>query len=303
MTDAEIVRTGVTNGINMKRRTSNGSDTGHWEIRPERCFLDTAWVANAKGGETLPASMSHLSVIWEATIQHVIHLPGLRGNPERTYPATAIGPGYPGTFEKYTATIIAQWMKRKKKVLSQLSDDLRLLGLTGGVMAIPLNAAQIELVVGRLPQLAPVRPEDRVSVADVGIGVSQTLPVLVGLHAAEPDRLVYLEQPETHLHPRAQFDLARVLAIAANRGVRVVVETHSSLLLLGVQTLVAEGILTPDKVKLHWFERGNDGKTTIRPAELDEAGRFGDWPADFDDVTLKAESRFLDAAEARLAKK
>ena len=138
------------------------------------------------------------------------------------------------------------------------------------------------------------------NIADVGVGVSQTLPVLVALRAAQPGQLVYIEQPETHLHPRAQFLLAQVLAAAADRGVRVVVETHSSILLLGVQTLVAEGKLPPDKVKLHWFQRGKDGRTTVRSGELDDAGAFGDWPEDFDDLMLEVQKRYLDAADKRL---
>ena len=77
-------------------------------------------------------------------------------------------------------------------------------------------------------------------------------------------------------------------------------ETHSSLLLLGIQTLVAEGKLSPDLVKLHWFKRDNRGATKVMPADLDKAGAFGDWPEDFGDVELKAQSRFLDASEKRL---
>ena len=73
-----------------------------------------------------------------------------------------------------------------------------------------------------------------VSIADVGFGVSQVLPVLVALTSREiRDSLVYLEQPELHLHPNAQVALAQMLADAAKRGVRVVAETHSSLLLIG----------------------------------------------------------------------
>jgi predicted ATPase len=87
------------------------------------------------------------------------------------------------------------------------------------------------------------------------------------------------------------------------RGVRVVAETHSSLLLLGIQTLVAEGKLPPELVKLHWFTRGDDGATTIQSADLDEGGAFGDWPEDFDDVSLDAQSRYLDAADAYLMRK
>lgn len=213
---------------------------------------------------------------------------------------TAVGPTYPGTFEKYTASLISQWATESDKILDELSDELKLLALTGGVSAVRPNDVQIELYVGRLPDVPSTRPEDRVNIADVGLGVSQTLPVLVALHAARPGQLVYIEQPEAHLHPRAQFALAQVLASAAKRGVRVVVETHSSILLLGVQTLVAEGKLDPDKVKLHWFERGTDGRTIVRPGDLDEAGRFGDWPEDFDDETLSVQKRYLDAASKRI---
>ncbi len=302
MTHAEIVKTGVTQGNDYSEEAPEGYGKGQWEVMQERCFLEPAWVARGPDGTSFFES-TPLAAVWEGTIPEVIHLPGLRGNPERTYPVSATGTSYPGTFEKYTASVISQWQTENEGVLASLGDDLKLLNLTGGVSAHPVYGVQIELMVGRLPDVAPNRPEDRVNIADVGIGVSQTLPVLVALHAARPGQLVYIEQPETHLHPRAQFALARVLASAARRGVRVVVETHSSLLLLGVQTQVAEAQLEPDKVKLHWFQREKDGRTTVRPGDLDEAGRFGDWPEDFDDVTLKAESRFLDAAEGRLAHK
>ena len=109
--------------------------------------------------------------------------------------------------------------------------------------------------------------------------------------------MVYLEQPELHLHPNAQVALAQVLADAAKRGVRVVAETHSSLLLLGIQTLVAEGKLSPELVKLHWFSRNEDGVTEVDSVDLDEAGTYGDWFVDFDDVSLNAQSRFLDAVD------
>jgi len=201
--------------------------------------------------------------------------------------------------EKYTASVIAHWETECEQNLTDLNGDLSLLRLAG-VAAVRINDVQIELHVGRLPDVLPVRPEDRVNIADVGVGVSQTLPVLVALHIAKPNQLVYIEQPETHLHPRAQVALAQVLAAAANRGVRVVVETHSSLLLLGVQALVAEGLLEPDKVKLHWFQRNKHGRTDVQTADLDEAGRFGDWPEDFDNVALQAQKQYLDAADKRL---
>jgi hypothetical protein len=299
MTQAEIVKTGITKGVDYSEEAAAGGfRQGQWEIMRDRCFLGPVWVAKRADGIEFCAG-SRPGPVWENIIPEVIHLPGLRGNPERTYPVTAVGPPYPGTFEKYTASLVSQWMADNEDILAKLSDDLKLLRLAGGVAALRVNDVQIELQVGRLPDVPPARPEDRVNIADVGMGVSQTLPVLVALHAAQPRGLVYVEQPEAHLHPRAQFDLAQVLAAAANRGVRMVVETHSSALLLGVQTLVAEGTLAPDKVKLHWFRRKPDGRTVVDSADLDEAGAFGDWPEDFDDVALQTQSRYLDAAGAR----
>ena len=232
----------------------------------------------------------------ESCIFNSIHLPGLRDNPERAYKQTSTGPRYPGTFEHYTASVIHEWQETKDKRLMTLGNTLHTLGLTGKVGTKKIGDVGIEVQVGRLPR-GSNDDTDMVSIADIGFGVSQVLPVLVAVIAAEPGRLVYIEQPELHLHPRAQVALAQVLADAAKRGVRVVAETHSSLLLLGIQTLVAEGDLSPELVKLHWFTRREDGVTEVNSVDLDEAGTYGDWPVDFDDVDLGAQSCYLDAVD------
>src|SRR5262249_34998917 len=170
------------------------------------------------------------------------------GNRERTYPVTEVGPSFPGTFEKYVASLISRWGSEPANRIQELGNDLNLLGLTWKIEAKPLDDTQVELRVGRLPRPKRGSAHDLVSIADVGFGVSQTLPVVVALQAARPGQLVYIEQPEIHLHPRAQVAMGRLLVNAANRGVRVVAETHSSLLLLAVQALVAEGVIDPNLV-------------------------------------------------------
>ena len=263
-------------------------------VKRSRCFLRLA----SQGGSGYLNLDTTVKLINdpESDILDIIHLPGLRGNPERTYGLTSTGPRYPGRFEHYAASIIHEWQKTKNERLNTVTGSLRALELTGQVGTKKIGDVGIEVQVGRLPHDS-VNEADMVSIADVGIGVSQVLPVLVAVIVAEPGQLVYLEQPELHLHPRAQVALARVLTDAAKRGVRVVVETHSSLLLLGIQTLVAEGKLSPELVKLHWFTRNKDGITEINSVDLDEAGTYGDWPVDFDDVSLNAQSRFLDAVD------
>lgn len=274
-----------------------GSEGRELIIIRERCFLNAA--VRLPNNEISHSNVS-LATTTEPLIRQVIHLPGSRGNPERNFPITAVGSNFPGIFQEYSASIIAKWQDEKNNSkLKQLGKDLESLGLTWKVTAKRINDAQVELQVGRLPHVAKGGARDLVNIADVGFGVSQTLPVLVALLVAEPGQLVYIEEPEIHLHPRAQSAMAQILADAAKRGVRVVIETHSQLLLLGIQTLVAEGELAPELVKLHWFKRRNDGGTEISSTDLDKAGTFGDWPEDFAEVSLEAESRYLDAAESQ----
>lgn len=270
-----------------------------------RCFLRIDFdPLDDRGNFVLPSvpelyGLEGPSFIISETLRGMIHVPGLRSNPERVYPRTATGPDFPGTFEHYVATIIADWQEKEDGRVKLLEAMLTDLGLTGKISAAVVNDTQIELQVGRLPK-SKQSGDDLVSIADVGFGVSQVLPVLVSLLVAKPGQLVYLEQPELHLHPRAQYALAKILAEAAKRGVKLVVETHSALLLLNVQTLVAEQELNSNLVKLHWFSRSDeDGTTSIQSTDLDENGAFGDWPEDFGDVELKAEGAYLDAVEGR----
>ena len=259
-------------------------------VKRSRCFL----VFGSKDGYTFFTVTPNL----ESNILNSIHLPGLRGNPERIYKLANTGARYPGTFEHYAASIIHEWQETGDERLKIVVGALHTLELTGKVSTKRVGDIGIEVQVGRLWHDS-TSETDMVSITDVGFGVSQVLPVLIAVLVAEPGQLVYLEQPELHLHPRAQVALARVLADAAKRGVRVVAETHSSLLLLGVQTLVAEGDLSPELVKLHWFTRREDGVTEVTSADLDEAGAYGDWPEDFDDVDLKTQSRYIKAAQSR----
>ncbi len=234
----------------------------------------------------------------QSLLTDVIHLPGLRGNPERHYLQTATGPKFPGRFERYFASIIHSWQTNEDPRLSALHTWLKALGLTSAVKTTEVGDTHIELWVNRLPG-KPGRAPQWVNIADVGFGVSQVMAVLVGLLVADKGRLVYIEQPELHLHPRAQVALAQILVEAANRGVKTVVETHSDLLLLAIQTHVAKGELAPEDSRLHWFsQKESTGRTEVSSTQLDKLGAFGDWPEDFGRVAADLETDYLDAVAA-----
>jgi len=266
-------------------------------LTQNRCFLTP--VIQSRAGSAVPFPLPS-DLVAEHHILKLVYLPGLRGKLERTYPVAAVGTKFPGTFENYTASVIEHWQTvGNSDKLEKLNRDLARLSLTSKVIARRIDDMQIELLVNRFAHSNEEGGEDMLSIAEAGLGISQALPVVVALHAANQGQLLYIEQPESDLHPRAQSAMAEVLANAAKEGKRLVVETHSSLLLLGIQTLVAEGKLPPELVKLHWFTQQEDGSTKIDSADLDERGTYSDWPEDFDDIALYTENRFLNA-QARM---
>ena len=175
----------------------------------------------------------------------------------------------------------------------------RSLGLASNIKTKKVDETNVEIQISRFKNSSS--KDDCVNISDVGFGVSQTLPVLVALLVAKKNQYVYVEQPELHLHPKAQFKLASIIASALKRGVKVIIETHSSILIRGIQIAVVKSELEAEKVSLNWFTQDEvTGETNVSKAVLDEFGAFGDWPEDFDDITLKVEQMYLDAIEEKM---
>jgi predicted ATPase len=124
------------------------------------------------------------------------------------------------------------------------------------------------------------------NIKDVGVGVSQVLPVIVAALFAQPGHIVIVEEPESHLHPLAQRKLADLLAqVSKERNVQFIIETHSEHLFRRMQTLIAKQEITTNDAAMYFVER--DGKVArLRPLELDDLGRVRNWPKDFFGDTL-----------------
>lgn len=278
-----------------------------WEIKQSRCSLFISRVERVEEAEEIYSFEIQLpppvnpAFLLESIVADLIHIPGLRGNPLRTYRlAYAQGPRYPGHFHDYAASLLLRWKEQGDGEINLVERDLTRMELTKWVNPVRIDDANVEIHVGRLPVDSGVNPrDDLVSIADVGVGVSQILPVIVALVAAQPGQMVYVEQPEMHLHPRAEVALASLLAKAAKRGVRVVVETHGSLLLQAVMTLIAQDKLDHEDVMLHWFSRDEEGYTKVDSVEPDRNGAYGSWPEDFGDVELGIQGQYLDAVADR----
>lgn len=126
-----------------------------------------------------------------------------------------------------------------------------------------------------------------VKLTDVGFGVSQVLPALVQAFYARPDTTVWMEQPEIHLHPRVQANLADAFISAVQSGedskgrnVQLIIESHSEALLLRLQRRVAEGVIGKDDIAVYFVRQSGEG-VNLEALRLDMLGEIENWPDDF----------------------
>ena len=125
-----------------------------------------------------------------------------------------------------------------------------------------------------------------VRLTDIGFGVSQVLPVLILCYYAPEGSILILEQPEAHLHPKVQTELADVLIDAVkNRNLQIILESHSEYLLSRLQRRIAEKEIAEADTALYFCEI-KDGTSEIEQLNVDEYGNIRNWPQDFfGDVT------------------
>jgi len=114
---------------------------------------------------------------------------------------------------------------------------------------------------------------------DVGYGISQVLPLLVDLVSLETSTFL-LQQPEVHLHPRAQAEVGSLLLREAAKGRQFIVETHSDSILDRVCIDIHEGRANHKEVQILYFERA-DGEVQVHPIDIDEAGNITGAPPSY----------------------
>lgn len=133
-----------------------------------------------------------------------------------------------------------------------------------------------------------------VLLTDVGFGVSQVLPVIVESLYVPPRSIIILEQPETHLHPAVQAELADLFVDAIHarerpkddaskreeRDVQFIVESHSEHFLRRLLRRIAERRLRREDAAIYFIDTDR-GRSEVRALDVDEYGRVKNWPTNF----------------------
>ncbi|TKU36336.1 DUF3696 domain-containing protein [Citrobacter sp. wls716] len=118
---------------------------------------------------------------------------------------------------------------------------------------------------------------------NIGFGYTYALGIVTALILANKGDLVIIENPEAHLHPRGQSYLGRLIALTAEAGVQVIIETHSDHLLNGIRVISKTSkYFSPDLFTLYYISKVNDC-TEVTKIDIDNEGKLSKWPEGFFD--------------------
>lgn len=219
-----------------------------------------------------------LSLAIRRELEGLRYLGPLRRKPERDYVWNKSSPGDIGSDGSKTMdALLASALLRdvnQAKVLEGVSTWLKRMKVADRIEARQVGrSTRYELVVSRDGVDANIR--------DVGIGISQVLPVLTLAHFAPVGSTIVLEEPEIHLHPLAQAVLAELFVeTSRKREVQFIVETHSEHLFRRMQTLIAQQKTKADECAMYFVERAQK-QARLRPLQVNEYGVVANWPEHF----------------------
>lgn len=253
----------------------------------------------------------------ERVLRSMAYLGPLREAPRRMYQWSGDTPDDVGQMGQFAvpALLAADGEKRRLNVAVKqrtlgfsefIAKQLQRLGVIHTFKVEPVAAGRkdYEVIVQTGVTGAPVR------LTDVGVGVSQVLPAVVQAFYCAPNATIWMEQPEIHLHPQVQAELADVFIDAIHarenglpRNVQLVVESHSEHFLNRLQRRIAEEEVGPEEIAIY-FARGTSDGAQLEPLRLNLYGDIENWPENFfgDDMT-DLTARTVAAARRRSAVK
>ncbi len=118
----------------------------------------------------------------------------------------------------------------------------------------------------------------------LGTAVSYLAKVIIMCLRAKSGDLLMIENPEIHLHPKAQAKLGEFLTIIANAGVNLIIETHSEHIINKIQYMIFSKKLDTEKLAIYY--KGNS-REAFEQVVIDESGRYSvDFPEGFFDASL-----------------
>lgn len=260
----------------------------------------------------LPANLEFATLnIIEFFSRYVKYLGPLRDEPKPVYPHSGTTDSKDVGFKgEHTAAVLEIHKKtlveyispknledvglmrvQKAPLLEAVLDWLEYMGVVKDVKTVDL---------GKLGHELKVIVEEGNSFHDltnVGVGVSQVLPILVLSLLAEKGSTLIFEQPELHLHPRVQTRLADFFVSMIELKKQCIIESHSEYLInrLRYRSVVSSDESISNNVIIYFVEK-EKGRSKYKPVKINKYGVIDDWPRGFFDENEEIASSILRAA-------
>ncbi|MES2898675.1 MAG: AAA family ATPase [Pseudomonadota bacterium] len=241
----------------------------------------------------IPSSaLSQIARVLNVHFESMAYLGPLRSRPKRLYELSQQYDGSIGLSGEYAVEALRTDFEADSgdgvSVVDFVNDWLRR-------FEVPYTVGIEEVGDEVLGDLAMLKLHDNrtgvtVAATDVGFGIGQLLPVIIQAALASRSgnptlrpRTICIEQPEIHLHPRLQANVADLLISTAQESeCQWIIETHSEALMLRVQRRIREGTLKAESVAVVFVEPSGENGSRILNLKLDQQGNFiNEWPGGF----------------------
>jgi len=147
-------------------------------------------------------------------------------------------------------------------------------------------------ITPNMAELKYVTSESKMQVSfsplNMAFGSTYIFPIVLGLLTAPVGSMFIVENPEAHLHPAAQTRMGIFLALAAQSGIQIVVESHSEHLMNGIRLAVKRKEVSSGNVIFYSMDIDTDGTRHKKTITLDKEGELSTWPNGFFDEWEKS---------------
>jgi energy-coupling factor transporter ATP-binding protein EcfA2 len=209
----------------------------------------------------------------------------MRGLTEPTYPLQSqpVVEYTPRSGTAQTGAALATNLTYNRKNTSKVSEWEK------AIVGVSVHAE-----LGPGPQVVIQNPDKGINFVNEGFGSNQLLFILERLANLPSGSTVAIEEPEIHLHPKAQFELGKTLVkIAGEASDQIIVTTHSPDFIAGVLTGVRQGVIPPDDVAI-WYLELKQGNIVATKSEVSKSGSIkGPALASFVEASMNQVSEFF----------
>ena len=214
----------------------------------------------------------------------------IRTRPLRTYDPLKEVPKPEGS---HVPMVLSKYLEAKTGGNSDLKEDLTSFGIASGLF----NSLEVKRKGSKESdpfQIVVKTIGPTFNLVDVGYGVSQVLPIVVDVLQNPNGSTFLLQQPEVHLHPKAQAELGSFLtSLAKEREKGFIIETHSDYLIDRIRMDVRDKKIKTEDVLILYFEK-KQGGVNIYELNLDEIGNIMNVPPTYRQFFLEEERRMLE---------